>query len=349
MSTPVITADELASYVVCPTRYAFEHVRPISPRADHPDVTADRRRALLADGLVAGLTAGVESADARATIAADRITERWPDTVGSYLNADQQRFDGEILTAAVADYFERFGAAHAAGLVETDPVLGSEFDGTRYETAVDAVVETDGCYRALRFLPTLQGTPPSWKDEGLVREYVSRSAFYPRQIGHLLRAWTAIRGLLSTYGMDADVEFTYVSLFDDVAVSYGAGGDRAASTPSASVTLQQFGALFESEREEIRALLRDLGPKLLDGEYAVPEADRSLIAEECCGFCPYQDGCPESIRSDLTVADRDWDRVGSGGNQIGDGGNQVDGRGNRPIQEDRSTADRDRAVREDDS
>jgi len=50
MSTPVITADELASYVVCPTQYEFEHIRPITPRADHSDVTFDRRRALLADG-----------------------------------------------------------------------------------------------------------------------------------------------------------------------------------------------------------------------------------------------------------------------------------------------------------
>jgi len=300
MSTPVITADELASYVVCPTRYEFEHVRPITPRADHADVTFDRRRALLAEGLLAGLTADGETTEARTSLATERIVGHWPETVDSYLNDEQQRFDRELLEAAIGNYFERFGAEHADGLVEPDPVLGSEFDGIRYETEVDALVETDGRYRAIRFLPTLRGVHPSWKDEGLIEEYVSRSEFYPRQIGHLLRAWTALRGLLSAHGMDADVEFTYVSLFDDVRISYGAESD-----PTASVTMRHFGDLFESERGEIRTLLRDLGPKLIDGAYAIPDADRSLIAERCCGFCPFQDGCPESIRSDIAFGNRD--------------------------------------------
>ncbi|MFW6321032.1 MAG: hypothetical protein ACOC0Z_04220 [Halohasta sp.] len=299
MSNPVITADELASYVVCPTRYEFEHVRPISPRADHSDVSFDRRREILADGLLAGLAADVGSPEARASLATDRIVGQWSTTVETYLNDDQRRFDRELLEAAIADYFERFGTEHAAGLVETTPVLASKFDGISYETEVDALVETDGRYRAIRFLPTLNGVHPSWKDEGLVEEYVSRSQFYPRQIGHLLRAWTALRGLLSTYGMDADVEFTYVSLFDDVGISYGTG-----SEPTASVTLRNFGSLFEAERSEIRTLLRDLGPKLIEGEYAIPEADRSRIADNCCEFCPFQDGCPAYIRSDVAFGNR---------------------------------------------
>jgi|GEM_PF-404324 hypothetical protein len=299
MSTPLITADQLASYVVCPTQYEFEHVRPITPRADHSDVTFDRRRALLADGLLAGLTAEVESPAARADLATDRIVGQWPKTVPSYLNEEQQQFDTELLEAAIANYFERFGETHAAGLVETTPVLGSDFDGIRYETEVDALVKTEGQYRAIRFLPNLYGVHPSWKDEGLVEEYRSRSEFYPRQIGHLLRAWTALRGLLSAHGMDADVEFTYVSLFDDVRISYGAGSD-----PTASVTMRHFGDLFEAERGEIRTLLRDLGPKIIDGEYTIPGADRSLIADNCCGFCPYQDGCPEYIGSDIAFGDR---------------------------------------------
>ena len=299
MRTPVITADELASYVVCPTQYEFEHVRPITPRADHSDVTFDRRRALLADGLLAGLTAEVESPAARADLATDRIIDQWPTTVGSYLNDAQQQFDTEILEVAIANYFERFGEAHATGLREPNPVLSSDFDGIRYETEVDALVETAGRYQALRFLPNLYGVHPAWKDEGLVEEYRSRSEFYPRQIGHLLRAWTALRGLLSAHGMDADVEFTYVSLFDDVRISYGAGSD-----PTASVTMRHFGDLFEAERGEIRTLLRDLGPKLIDGEYAIPDADRSLIADKCCEFCPFQDGCPAYIGSDVAFGDR---------------------------------------------
>lgn len=300
MSSHRISADELANYVVCPTQYALEHVRPISPRADHSTVSFNRRRELLADGLVAGLTAPVDSPDDRASVATDRIVSRWPETVESYLNDDQQQFDADILQAAVTDYFERFGEAHAEGLVETDPMLGSEFDGVRYETEVDALLETERGYQAIRFMPKLHGVHPSWKDDGLIEEYVSRTEFYPRQIGHLLRAWTALRGLLSTHGMDANVEFTYISLFDDVGVSYGS--DRA---PNASVTMRQFGSLFEAERGDIRTLLRRLGPKLIDGEYAIPEADRSRIVEQCCEFCPYQDGCPEYIRSDVAFGSRD--------------------------------------------
>ncbi|MEA1932131.1 MAG: hypothetical protein U9O06_11370 [Euryarchaeota archaeon] len=299
MSDPVITADELASYVVCPTQYEFEHVRPISPRTDHSDVTFDRRRELLADGLLAGLTADVETTEARASLATDRTVEKWPKTVPSYVNEQQQQFDSELLEATISNYFERFGAEHAEGLVETNPVLGSSFDGIRYETEVDALVETESGHRAIRFLPNLYGVHPAWKDEGLVEAYLSRSEFYPRQIGHLVRAWTALRGLLSAHGMDADVEFTYVSLFDDVRISYGAGSD-----PTASVTMRHFQELFESERGEIRTLLRDMGPKIIDGEYAIPDADRSLIADNCCEFCPYQDACPAYIRSDVAFGDR---------------------------------------------
>jgi hypothetical protein len=70
------------------------------------------------------------------------------------------------------------------------------------------------------------------------------------------------------------------------------------------VTMRHFGDLFEAERGEIRTLLRDLGPKIIDGEYTIPGADRSLIADNCCGFCPYQDGCPEYIGSDIAFGDR---------------------------------------------
>ena len=299
MTDSVITAEEVASYLVCPRQYEFEHTRLISPRSSHRDVVWEARRELLATAIIAGLTADVDSSEERAAVGTAAITDRWSATSSAYLTAAQETFDKTAVESAIAAYFDGIGSTHADNLVEADTVLSNSLNGVTYEVNVDAVVHHDGRHRAIRFVPDLTGVHPSWKEDGIVQEYRTRQAFYPRQVGHLVRAGTAIRGLMTEHGLDSNPEFEYVSLLSGVKPDYSDGG-----RPAVTVESRSFSGIHDSERADLRGLLDDTAPKILADGNRIPDSDFESIREQCCEYCPYRDACPEYIESAVSFTTR---------------------------------------------
>ncbi len=298
----VVTAAELATHLQCPRQYEFEHERPLSPATTSRDRLADRRRELVRESIIAGLSLDAASPDERVAVACERLDGLRATAESSSLVAEQVRYDREVVETAIEEYFGGDGHDHAERLVAADETLSYERDGVRYETTVDAVVERDSGYLALEYRPTMNGVlNVGWYDDN-VRRFEEGEGFYPRQIGSLVRAAVAIRGLTSEYGLTPNYDFAYVALLEDSRPAYEAAGEI-----HVEVARRHFGSSYEREKADVNALVEARAAALRDGETDPRDWQFDAIAERSCSYCAYRNACPDSLESELSFADRPRD------------------------------------------
>lgn len=307
MTDAVVTAAEIETHLACPQQYRFEHERPVSPRRTDRNQVRDRRRALLRRAIIAGLRVDTESADDRIAAAVEDVTRRWQSTDASYLTEEQAQYDKRAVTQSIESYLSDAGHRHGNQLVTTETTLEYERNGIRYRTTVDAVVERDGRYLAIRYVPDMTGVlQVSWYDDNVER-FTDGRGFYPRQIGSFVRAAIALRGLMNEYGLHPTYDFAYRSLLDGSRPAYD-----AADAVRVDGEQRHFRDAYETEKRELTALIEDRAVAILRG--ATDPRDREWrfdeITDRSCGFCPYQDACPEYMEADLSFTDRR--RTGSG-------------------------------------
>ncbi|WP_210424194.1 hypothetical protein [Halorussus ruber] len=299
MADDVVTAAQIASHLECPRKYEFEHERPVSPPKESLDRRDEHRRVLLRGSIIAGLRLDDASPDERTAAACDRFEELRRSSPSSYLVDEQARYDGEVVAAAIAAYFDADGHEHGERLVAADETVGYERGGVRYETTIDAVVERDGGYLALDYRPNLHGVlNVGWYDDN-VRRFEEGEGFYPRQIGSLVRAAIVIRGLMNEHGLGPNYDFAYVSLLEDSRPAYDAPGEIYVD-----VEQRHFGGAYDEERADVNALVADRAAALLSGETDPREWQFDEIIDSSCSYCAYQNACPDYLESELSFTDR---------------------------------------------
>lgn len=294
-----VTAAEIESYLVCPRRYEFEHERAIAPRESHRDLVRERRRRLLRDAVVAGLRAETDDERERERAALDRLDERWDASGSGYLVDEQAAYDRSVAEAAIEAYFAETGHDHAANLLAADATLSHELDDVRYEVSVDAVVEADGEYLALRYVPDLSGIlNVGWYDDN-VESYRDGSEFFPRQIASFARAGLAIRSLRREHGLDARVDFAYVGLIEESRPGYEPG-----SEVTVRPEIRRFSGQYENEERDLARLLERTATDVLESatDPSGPRFDDILDAS--CSYCAYRDACPDRVRAEVSFTDR---------------------------------------------
>lgn len=294
-----VTAAEIESHIVCPRQYEFEHERPISPRESHRDLVRERRRDLLSDAITTGLRVETGERTERVALALERLDVRWESSSASYLIDTQETYDRSAAEAAVETYFSDVGHQHAENVLDVNVTLSHELDQIRYEVPVDAVIEQDGGYLAVRYVPDLSGVlNVGWSDDN-VEKYRDGTKYFPRQIASFATAGLAIRSLRSEHGLDAKVDFAYVSLLENSRPGY-----RNENEVSVSTEARHFQAQYEKEERELAQLLEQ---KATDVTNSVTDPFRSHfddIKERSCSYCSYQDACPDYIEAELSFTDR---------------------------------------------
>ncbi|MFP8955077.1 hypothetical protein ACLI4Z_19300 [Natrialbaceae archaeon A-arb3/5] len=306
MTEPVVTAAELGSHLVCPRQYEFEHDRPVSPRPTSKNHVRERRRELLRQSVIAGLQPDSASADDRIAAALARLEELWTAAKPSYVSDDQSRYDEDAVSAAIERYFSTVGHGHGERLVDADTTLGYDRDGIRYETTVDAVVERDGAYLAIRYVPDTNGLlNVDWYDDN-VEQFTEGRAFYPRQIASFVRAGIAIGGLRVAYGLDVPADFAYVSLLEECQPDYAGDGVQV------EIAQRHFADAYETEREDLLDLAHERASAILDGDTDPRTWRFDAITDRCCRYCAYRDACPDYLAAELSVVgDRRPETTGS--------------------------------------
>ncbi|ELZ00096.1 hypothetical protein [Natrialba asiatica] len=305
--TTVITATELATHLVCPRQYEFTFERPLSPREGSRDRVRARRRDLLRRPIIAGLRADARSETERIDTALEQFDQRWRLSRESYLAGEQERYDEEAVGAAIEAYFSNGGHGHAERLVDADATLGYERDGIRYEAAVDAVVERDQGYLAIRYVPDLTGIlHVSWSDSH-VRDFLDGRKYYPRQIGSFVRAGVAIRGLKAEFGIDLPCDFAYVAPLAESRPAYEF--EPGPESPSGSgvhvdIARRHFEGAYEEERWDLVELIADRAAAIRAGETDPRERRFDEITATACEYCAYRDACPDYLAAELSFGDR---------------------------------------------
>lgn len=299
MADAVVTATEIAAHLECPRQYEFEHERPMSPPQTSSHRLAEHRREALRKSIITGLRLDAESPDERVAAACERFDQLRRSSRSSYLVDEQARYDEEVVAAAIEAYFSGDGREHAERLVAADTTLGYERDGIRYEAAVDAVVERDGGYLAIEYVPDTNGVlNVGWYDDN-VRRFEEGEGFYPRQIGSLARVAIVIRSLMDEHGLTSTYDFAYVSLLENSRPAYD-----AADEVHADVEQRHFRSAYEAEKADVNALVEDRAAALLDGETDPREWQFGEITDRSCSYCPYQNACPDYLESELSFTDR---------------------------------------------
>ncbi|ADD05960.1 uncharacterized protein Nmag_2399 [Natrialba magadii ATCC 43099] len=308
----VVTADALATHIVCPRQYEFAFERPLSARETSTDRVRDRRRQLLRRSIIAGLRSEADSEEGRVEAALEWLDHEWRQASAGdrqpYIADAQEQYDADALAAAVETYFSNGGHEHAERLVEADTVVGYERDGVRYEATVDAVVERDRGYLAIRYVPTLHGVlQVSWSDTH-VREFMDGQSYYPRQIGSFVRAGVAIRGLKAEYGFDLPCDFAYVAPLAESRPVY-----ESESGVRVEVEQRHFEDAFEEETRDLVDLIEERAAAIRDGK-TDPRAWRfAKITDSACEYCAYRDACPDRMGAELAFIDREPTRGERGG------------------------------------
>lgn len=296
---PVVTAADIEAHLVCPRQYEFAQERPVSPRQQSQAKIRERRRELLCESIVAGLRVETTSPADRIDAAFERLNTRWESSRQSYLVPEQARYDKAVLEAAIETYLTEDGQAHGEQLVVADTTVGYKRRGIRYEATVDAVVERDGRYLALRYVPDMSGIlHVSWYDTNVER-FTDGRGFYPRQIGSFARAAITIQALTDEYGLAPTYDFAYVSLLGNNRPAYDLTSD-------VHVDLEQrhFEDTYATERQEIQTLIEERAGAILAGKTDPTEWRFDAITDRSCGYCPYQDACPDYMASKLAFTDR---------------------------------------------
>ncbi|WP_323171293.1 hypothetical protein [Natrialba sp. PRR66] len=307
--TTTITATELATHLVCPRRYEFRFERPLSAREGSHDRVRARRRELLRRPIIAGLRADGDAAADRVDAALERFDRHWHSSRESYLADEQEQYDEEAVAAAIEAYFSNGGHDHAERLVDADTTLGYERDGIRYEAAVDAVVERDQGYLAIRYVPDLTGIlHVSWSDSH-VRDFLDGRKYYPRQIGSFVRAGVAIRGLKAEFGIDLPCDFAYVAPLAESRPAYefaSESGSESASEPGVHVDIahRHFEDAYEEERLDLVELIGDRAAAIRAGETDPRERRFDEITATACEYCAYRDACPDHLAAEVSFGDR---------------------------------------------
>lgn len=299
MADDVVTAAEIATHLECPRKYEFEHQRPVSPPETSSNRREEHRRELLRESIIAGLRLDTDSPDERTEAACERFEQLSRPSQSSYLVDEQARYDEEVVAAAIAAYFSGDGHEHGERLITTDATLGYERDGIGYEVTVDAVVEQDGGYLALEYLPNTNGVlNVGWYDDN-VRRFEDGKGFYPRQIGSFVRAGIAVCGLMDEHGLSPNYDFAYVSLLENSRPAYETAGEI-----HVDIEARHFRSAYDTEKADLDALIEDRAAALL-GEETDPRDWRfDEITDRSCSYCSYQNACPDYLESELSFADR---------------------------------------------
>lgn len=299
-----VTATELATHLVCPRQYEFSFERPLSTRETSYDRVRERRRELLRQSIIAGLRADVNAAADRVDAALERFDRLWRSSRESYLTDEQAQYDEDAVSAAVETYLSNGGHEHGERLVDADTTLGYERDGTRYEAAVDAVVERDRGYLAIRYVPDLRGVlHVSWSDSH-VQDFRDGRKYYPRQLGSFIRAGVAIRGLKNEYGIDLPCDFAFVAPLAESRPAY-----ESTSGVRVDVERRHFEDAYDEEKWDLVELIEDRAAAIQAGETDPREWRFDAITDSACQYCSYRDACPDQMAAALSFVERQRPRV----------------------------------------
>lgn len=297
MTEHVVRADEITTHLECPRKHEFEFQRPLDARSPS-DSARERWSELLRQSVITGLQVEDGSPSERRDAALEYLDENGDSIGGSHLVDEEGDHERSVARRAIETYFASdLGREHCENVRLIDTVLGYERDGIRYEVDVDAVVDAENGYRGLRFVPDVR-LPPDWNDEN-ARQFRSGEEFYPRQIGRLLGAATAIRGLMNEHGLGTHNDFGYVSLVDRVRPNYGESG-----SVDVNVETRYLGGQYEEEREDVNRLLEARAKAITDGESDPRKWQYEAILERSCQDCPYRDACPDRMAHDAAFVDR---------------------------------------------
>lgn len=290
-----VTADEIASHIICPRQWEFDHQRNLSPPASHPDVVSEKRRELLRNGLIVGLEATPPTEKNRVEAAMEEIDTHWKSS--TYLVPAQREYDRSVIEQAVKTYFTGMGEAHAESLLETDTTLSYSRNGIRYTVDVDALIEQDGQTLAINYQPTLKGVLQLWSDDN-IQAFRTGQENYRKQIASFARAGLALRAMIDDYGIDSNIDFAYVGVLQEV-TNTNEGVDSAIIKPE----IRRFYTKFSEESTEMRDLLESKAQAIQNSRSDPREADFQNITEKACNYCQYEKACPEKIESETAFTD----------------------------------------------
>lgn len=295
--TPTVSADEIASYVVCPRQCEFKYRRQISRSEGDPDRIREERLELLREAVFAGLTADVANQSARVGVATDKIEEMW--SSASYDAPAQETYDKSVVKAAIREYFERMGHDHAENLIGTEVTVTHTRSEIEFAETIDVLVERDQGKLAYNLRPTLKGVlQVSFSDQHL-QEFLRKESNYRRQIATLVRAAVAIFGLRDEYGLSPQIHFQYVSLLEASSPNYEAG-----SGVNVTTDVRRFTTAVTNESSALRDYLESCGEAIVAGGMMPDDDELQRIIDRSCNYCSYQRACPEHIESQVSFTQR---------------------------------------------
>ncbi|WP_226023650.1 hypothetical protein [Halomicrobium salinisoli] len=297
MTEHTVTANKIASHLECPRKHEFEFERPLDA-SSASNSARERWSELLRQAIISGLEVNEGSPNERRDAAIEYLDANTDSTGESRIVHEEGEYQRSVAKEAIETYFTSdLGREHCENVRLIDTVLGYERNGIRYEVEVDAVVEAENGYQGLQFVPDVR-LPPDWSEEN-VRQFRNGEKFYPRQIGRLLGAAIAIKGLMKEYGLETHNDFGYVSLVDRVRPNYDESGGIDVRAEA-----RYLGDMYEEEQEEVNRLLEARTKAIIDGESDPRKWQYDAILEQSCRDCPYLDACPEYMAHDAAFVDR---------------------------------------------
>ncbi|MFC4544423.1 hypothetical protein ACFO5R_21060 [Halosolutus amylolyticus] len=290
-----IGLDEVETYLRCPRQYQYEHRQTIRTRTARDAI--DRRTELYRTVLTSTLDrCDPDEATLRETAMAclqDRLEATTAEAGGA--TGHHRRYDEASIRNAVANYVAEYGQAHAEGAIAIDETYTYAADGHAFACPVDCF-RTDGeRYEIARFVTTLDGVVWENPYSDPVAQYRDCEAFYPRQVGSVLRAYATIHAVAAAHGIDAhNVVYRYYAIAQETYPDYGNDGsgpevvsDRRDATD----------ACWEAD-DACDDVLAEAARRIVDGDWNPGDRWDEVVARSCRN-CKYQSMCLDHLNREV--------------------------------------------------